>query len=219
MGEQLRFVFIAQEEPWHERLALEVRRRAKLRDDEIALAPTIAERVMGCEVAIASELAATACLTRTDGAYQILIREVHSDTNFDIAHELAHYALREIEKYRGPDEERYANQIAANIIAPRPIVRAVCRRHGRGVEAIRPLARATRLSQTAAHFRLGEVWHDGRLVVTAMSGNVLIRTTGQIDWTTLPVAELARGRQERRDVEREELSGGIDAGRIALRTK
>lgn len=200
-----------------EGLAREVRRRAGLNDDELALAPTIAERVLGRPIRIVPSLSTAACISFEDGRARILLREVRPDSNFDIAHELGHYALREIAGYSGADEERYANQIAAAMLAPSEVVRAVRRRHGGGLRPIRPLACATLISQTSAQLRLGEVLEDERAVVTK-NGNVLVRSQGAFPWADVPIIDVARGGQYR-GLAKAKLRGGIDEGRVALRAR
>lgn len=214
---QLAFVFWIEREL--ESVAAELRRRANLRSDELALAPSIAERVLGAPVAIAPTLRTSACLARVHDSYQIFLQEIGPDSNFDIAHELAHYALREIAHYVGPDEERLANQLAAMLLAPTSVVRAICEKHGTKLRPIRPLAKAARISQTAAHLRLGEVLRDARLIVTKRSGFILTRRTGITDWEQLPILEIAGGQREVSGVLRAELRGGIDEGRVALRAR
>jgi len=199
-----------------ERLARDLRRIARLTDDEIALAPTIAERVLGVPVRLAPTMATAACLAEHDGRWRIFLRAVGPDTNFDVAHELAHYALRELAGYRGPDEERFANHVAAAMLAPPKIVRHFRREHGDGLAPIRPLARAVVISQTASQLRLGEVLEDERAVVTK-TGNVIIRSRGVFPWASVPIVDVARGGARWKGVAKARLRGGIEEGRVALR--
>lgn len=211
-----------------ERIASELRRRSQVTSDAVVMSPTLAERILGVPVAVAPTLRTSACLARVGKSYRVFIRAVGPDTNFDIAHELGHYGLRVIAGYQGPDEERLANRVAACLLAPREIVQSVVRTHGRALRSIRPLARTVRISQTAAQLRLGEILEDERAVVTK-TGNVLLRSQGTLDWSTIPVVAVARGDvaievvRERdlgwRGLARARLRGGIDEGRVALRAK
>lgn len=213
-------VFFSPENKELAALASELRRLADLAEDAVALAPRIAVGVLGTAIRIAPTLESSACLARAGSGYEIFIRSVGPDTNFDIAHELGHYALKVIARYTGPDEERFANQVAANVLAPRALVRDVVRAYGRGLRPIRPLARTVQISQTAAHFRLGEVLEDGRVVLTQRNHHVLVRSTGaSIDWTQVPITEVARGKRRWKGIARAELRGGIDEGRVALRAR
>jgi hypothetical protein len=217
---QLEIVFLSPENKELESLARELRRLAGLDGDQVVLAPRIVEGVLGVPVRVAPTLSTAACLAHENGRFEILIREVTPDTNFDIAHELGHYALKEIGRYVGPEEERYANQIAAILLAPQEVVRHACRAYGRSLRVIAPLAQTVRISQTAAHFRLGEVLQDARVVLTQRHGNVLVRSVGKtVDWTQVPIAEVARGKTKWKGIVRAELRGGIDEGRVALRAR
>lgn len=199
-----------------EGLAAELRRLAGLGEDDLVLAPTIAKR-LGVPIRMAPTLQAAACLAVVDGQFRIYLRGVGSDSNFDVAHELGHYALRSLARYDGPQEERYANYVAAAVLAPPPIVREAHQRYG-ALKAIRPLAKTTLLSQTAAQLRLGEVIGDERAVVTA-SGNVLIRTRGAFPWAEVSIIDADDRTFRSLGLAKTTLRGGIDTGRVALRAR
>lgn len=153
---------------------------------------------------------------RPDG-YRILVRPDNPDLNFTIAHELGHWALRELDSFRGTpaEEERAANYVGAAILAP---PRIVARAHRQWGERIRPMARAFGLSQTAMVLRLGEVRQDERAIVTR-SGYVLVRSSGAFPWADVPVLDVARGDRRWRGLAKASLRGGIDEGRVALRAR
>lgn len=137
-----------------EALATVVRRRAGVRGP--VLAPTIAERALGVPLRVAPTLATGACLATVDGQPTIYIREIHADSNFDVAHELGHWALREIAGYRGGQEERLASAFAAAVLCPPPMVRRLVRAHGRR-GAASALARRAIISRRCAVRRIAEV--------------------------------------------------------------
>lgn len=181
------------------------------------MAPTIAERVLGLPVRVAPALRTSACLAIVDGQFRIYIRAVGPDSNFDVAHELGHYALRTIAKYSGPHEERFANYLAAAVLAPPAVVRSAHQAHG-PMKAIRPLAKAALISQTAAQLRLGEVIGDERAVVTK-TGNVIVRTRGAFPWAAVKLVEASEFEFKALGLAKTKLRGGIDTGRIAVRAR
>ncbi len=197
-----------------ERLAADARRVARVSPCEIVRAPLLIEALLGRNaVAIAPTLRTSACLTVHQGRYLILLREVSGDSNFDMMHEASHAILRGVVGYRGPNEERIANALAAAMLAPPEAVR---QRRAAMTKKLAPLARAFGLSQTAMFLRLGEVCRDERAVVTR-SGNILIRTQGAFPWATAPIAALAADATRWRGIRKAELRGGIDEGRVTLR--
>lgn len=199
-----------------EDLATEVRRRASLDDDDLELAPVIVTRVLGPDaLGIVPDLHGYGHLARdSEGRYRIHIHPGKPDLNFTIAHELGHWALREIAGFRGSvvEEERAANYLGAAILAPPSTVR---RAHDQWGEKVRTIAHAFGISQTAMVLRLAEVRRDERAVVTR-SGNVLAR--GML-WERVPVFDIARSARQWRGLARAKLRGGIDEGRVALRLK
>lgn len=203
-----------------ELLADEVRKRAGLAENENALATTIAVRLLGpTGVAIDPDLHGVAYLRRrSDGGFQIVVRPGLVDVRFVIAHELGHYALREVAhaELAGAEEERAANYLAAAILAPAESIRRAHRYFGNELRQLRPLAKTFGLSQTSTQLRLGEVLGDERAIVTARNGNILTR--GQV-WATVPVLEVARGSRRTIGILKVTLRGGIDEGRIALRAR
>lgn len=195
-----------------EALAQEVRKRANLNDDELLLAPEIAERVLGPRNLA---LGAEETPARLD-SLRIIVPRDHPDMNFAVAHELGEWALRDIAKFQGDDltRERAANYIGAAILAPARLVQRAHRFYG---ERVGFLARAFALSQTSLVLRLAEVSGDERAIVTR-TGNVILRTNGAYPWANVPVVEVARGRKWR-GLAKAKLRGGIDDGRVALRAK
>lgn len=192
-------------------LAREVRRLARAADDELLCAPEIAVRLLGPDAVV---FGARGTPARLDGD-RIVVPPDHPDLNFGIGHELGEVALRDIARYRGPDDERerLANRLGAAILAP---PREVARAHRFFGERLRTIARTFGLSQTSIVLRIGEVERDERAVVTR-TGNVLVRTTGRVAWQTLPIVEFAKGKTAVPGLAKASLRGGIDEGRTALR--
>lgn len=206
-GEQLELEF----------LAAEVRRLAGLTDDDVRpLATTIATTLLGPDgVALDPCLHGPAYLTRReDGGFQIVVRDGLADVRFAIAHELGHYAIREIARARldSTVEERAANYLAAAILAPAP---TMLEAHAHFGEKLRDIARTFGLSQTSTVLRIAEVRGDERAVVTR-TGNVLARG---VTWATVPIVDYVRGRTQWRGLAKAALRGGIDDGRVAVRVK
>lgn len=199
-----------------EQLAGWIRRLAAVGDEEIEIAPVMAGRILGDRgIVVDREQRGLGYLERNDrGEYTIRVRP-HLDLNFTIAHELGHWALREIARWHGsrPEEERAANRLAAAIIASPCALSRVHRDHGERYDQI---ADAFSLSQTAIVLRLAEVLGDERAVVTRR-GHVLLRSGGAYPWADVPVVDVARGAAKWRGLARARLRGGIDHGRVALR--
>lgn len=192
---------------------------AKVRPEEIVDAAELAHRLIGPDsISVVSYLACGARLRRTARGYQIELRDGLPDINFACAHELAHWALREVARYAGPDEERFANYVGAALLTPRALVRAGLAFYGRKLEAVAPLAGAAWLSHTAANLRLGEVASDERAVVTR-TGHVLRSTEESFAEPDRQVVIRARRERETPGLSRARLRGGIDEGRVALRSR
>ncbi len=175
------------------------------------IAPRIVARVIGPNtIRIVPSLKTEACLAVVDGRYRVVLREIGRDSNFAIAHELAHWAMREL-AHTVPDgnEERQANYLGAAILAPPRAVTSAHRFYG---EKPRALADAFGLSQTSTILRLGEVRHDERAVMTR-NGHRLLRSEGRFAWETVEL----RGVTHVAGLTRARLRGGIDEGRIAWR--
>lgn len=199
-------------------MARAVRKLARLDEDELENAPEIVERVLGPNtIAIVPALRNHGYLQRRGSDYRILVRPDNPDLNFTIAHELGHWALRELAGFRGApaDEERAANYVGAAILAPPTVVRTA---HAIWGERVRRLSRTFGLSQTSMVLRLAEVRLDERAVVTR-DGNVIIRTNGAFPWTDVPIVDVALGERRWRGLAKANLRGGIDEGRVALRAR
>lgn len=196
-----------------ERLAREIRALARLGDDDLPLAPTIAERILGPDAVLFGLPGTT---SRLDGL-RIIVPPEHPDLNFAVAHELAEWGLREIMRYAGPhaEKELAANYVAAALLAPPSTVRRAYSAFG---ESLKPIAKAFGLSQTSATLRLAEVRGDERAVVTKR-GNVILRSQGSFPWADVPVLQVAHGRERWRGLAKAHLRGGIDEGRVALRAR
>jgi hypothetical protein len=202
-----------------ELFAERVRSLAGIGDDEVVDAAEFAERLLGRDsIVIVDHLHCGARLRRTPAGYCIELQDGLEDMNFAAAHEVAHWALRTLEQYEGPDEERFANYVGAALLAPRAIVRAAAGFFGRRLEAIDPLATSLYISRTAANLRLGEVLGDERVVVTK-SGNVLRSSEEAFAQPDALVVKLARSLRSAPGVVKARLTGGIDDQRVALRAR
>lgn len=200
-----------------ELLATEVRRSAGLAADAFVVVTDVAIAMLGEDAIVVDEdLAGSAYLRQVADRYQIVIRLDAPDLRFRLMHEVAHVAIRRAGVHlSSKDEERFANYVAAAVIAPRELVRRAHAHHG---ERPRTLAKLFGLSQTAMVLRLAEVLRDERVVVTR-TGNVLVRTQGTFPWAERPVVDIARGRAKARGLAKARLAGGIDEGRVALRVR
>lgn len=202
-----------------ELFAERVRRLAGLRPEEIVDAAEIAERLIGKEcVVVVDRLACGARLRWTERGYRIELRDGVPDINFACAHEVAHWALRVLERYDGEHEERFANYVGAALLMPRSLVRSAARFYGRRLEAVDPLASAVLVSKTSANLRLGEVLCDARAVVTR-NGHVLRCDEDAFAEPDRIVVDRARRRRNTPGIIRAALRGGIDEGRVALRAR
>jgi hypothetical protein len=199
-------------------LAMAVRRRAGLEDDDFAIATDIAVALVGRRNLIVDpELAGSTYFRCIGGEYQIVLRLDAPDVRFRVTHEAAHVALRAIAEVQlaPADEERAANYLAAAILAPRDLVKNAHTHFG---ERPRRMAKLFGLSQTAMVLRLAEVLEDERAVVTR-SGNVLFRSSGGLQWSDIPAVDIARGEVCWKGLAKAQLRGGIDEGRVALRKR
>jgi hypothetical protein len=204
LGEQLELEGIAQR----------VRKLAGVEEDETVSSLTIARRVLGVPVRVLPTLPTQACLVWDHDRYRILIRRLEREAHFAVAHELGHWALRELEGVAPADEEALANRFAGALCAPTHIVRAITK--GRRSHHFRPLAKATGLSETAAALRLREVRGDSLAVVTANQRNIMGGFAGLDHDRAVRLADQAE-RDPRIAVVR--LRGGIDEGRVQLYEK
>lgn len=194
-----------------ELLAEEIRGRAGLVDTEVVSSLTIARRVMGVPIQLLPTLPNEAALVWNEGRYRIVVRSLEPETHFAVAHELAHWAQRELAHWQTPFEENFANRIAAAICAPRALVHSV--RHRDPARRFRPLAKVAHISETSASLRLQSVYDEDRAVVTARHRNVMGRCTG-ID--SERARRLADGQEVDEGVDVVPLRGGIDRGRKQL---
>ncbi len=196
-----------------EHLASTMRKRAGVGAEEIVDAGEFAVRLIGPECFIVLEHLAVGARLRRDesDSYIIEIRDNLPDVNFCCAHEVAHWGLAELAGYVGPDEERLANSLAAALLAPASFVRRHAVHFGASLSAVRPLARAVRISQTSSNIRLSEVLRDERAVLTSKSGNVLHRSDSLFPW-----ADETALKKHWRGLAKAKLRGGIDEGRTAL---
>lgn len=202
-----------------ELFAERLRQTAGIGSAQIVDAAELAIRLIGPDaVVIVDALACGARLRWTERGYRIELRDGLPDINFACAHEVAHWALREVWAYRGPDEERLANYIGAALLMPRTIVREGARFYGRKLEAVEPLAGSVLVSKTAANLRLGEVLGDERVVVTK-NGHVLRCAHNAFAEPDRLVVQRARRRRDTPGVARAALRGGIDEGRVAMRAR
>lgn len=204
-----------------ERLARTVRRLAGLDDLDLLSSLTIAQRVLGAPVRLVPSLETRACISMADGTYRIFIRALEREAHFDVAHELGHWALRELARYAGAEEERFANRIAGAIVAPGSAVKWATAQHGRGMRPIKPLANLTGISDTSANLRLSEVLGDDRWVATARRRNLLARVPSgrHPDRAALIAMAFDEGPRIPGIVKTRLTPAGIDAGRVALKAK
>lgn len=209
-----------------EQLALRIRERAGLAEDDFADAVGIVTRLLGPTAIVYDEhirlLAdrelhhqATYLRRRPDGTFEIAIRPGAPDLRFRLLHEVAHVELASM-GFSLADEEKAANYVAAAVMAPAQMMR---RAHDHIGERLKPIAKAFGLSQTATQLRLGEVLEDERVVVTK-NGNVFVRSQGAFPWADVPIVDVARsGVRWKGLAKAQQLRGGIDEGRIALRAR
>lgn len=192
---------------------------AGLGAEELVDAGEFAVRLVGEDsIVVLDRLAAGARLRRTADGYRIELRDGLPDINFACAHEVAHWALREVWRYDGPDEERFANHLGAALLMPRTVVLAVVRRYGRGLRPVRPLAIMGQVSETAAQLRLAEVIGDERAVLTR-TGNILVRNADSVDWKDPSILATRGINVEHHALVKARLRGGIDEGRVALKVR
>lgn len=202
-----------------ERLAIEVRERARLRPDEIELAPRIALRLLGpAGIARVADLSTTTYLVRLGDGYRVVARAGAPDLNWAIAHELGHWALAELAHFKGSraEEERCADYLATAILAPLTIVRAAHR--ALGDANVERVAAAFHISQKSTWLRLGEALGDERATVNAR-GTVRVRSAGAFPWETIDVVDAARSRLLMPGLARAKLRGGVDQRSVALRAR
>jgi hypothetical protein len=198
-----------------EELAKETRRQAGYDDDEIVTVTDVVTHCLGPDgVRVYDHMIGRAALVRVNDRFHIALRRGARDVRFAMAHELGHYVLRERARARFESverEERAANTFAAALLAPTPLVTKAYSFFG---EAHETIAKKLHLSQTATVLRLGEVRGDPRAVVTR-SGHVFVRNQS----AALDVEKARRAaRRAPPGIARARLRGGIDEGRIALRS-
>lgn len=193
-------------------LAEEVRERAGVEPDEVVSSLTIAHRVLGAPVRVLPSLPTEAALVCRNGAYSVVIRQLEREAHFAVAHELGHWAQREIAGWVVPEEEYNANYIGGAICAPWALVAKVrVRDH---TKLFRPLAKAACISETSAALRLQAMLDEDRAIVTANHRFMLGRFNGIERGRAV---RLADGEEVDPDVVVTPLRGsGIDRGRVQL---
>lgn len=133
-------------------------REAKLELDEPVNPAALARTLLGSSDAVQVVPPHALKYTRAQlafvsGEWRIYVRRDDRPTMaFNVAHELAHWALRR-EGYDGDNEERDADYLGAAIIAPRRAFGAAVRIHGRDYVA---LAEAFGTTESLAALRFGE---------------------------------------------------------------
>jgi hypothetical protein len=199
-----------------ERLAAEVRARARLSPSEVESSPRTAMKVLGADsVRVIRRLSTSGALVRMHGDYLVFVRESDPDPNFTVAHELGHWALRTIASYSGPNEERYADRIGAAIIAPPRAVERAFRWCG---DDERTIARAFFSTESMASLRVAEVLGLERALYAPRSAHQeRVVTLGRFSWGPPgTVMAWAKGRAPA-GVHKSRLRSPYDRGRIVLR--
>jgi hypothetical protein len=100
--------------------------------------------------------------------------------NFLVGHELGHVLLAEL-RYKGPDEEAFADLIGAALVAPKPAISAFYRKYGFDVKSI---AEESSSTQTWAALRLGEVISMPLVAITKKT--VRVRGSRTYAWPAEP---------------------------------
>lgn len=195
-----------------EGLAMHIRRTAGFGDEHIVRVGDVVRHWLGRGVdTVPAGRLALGSLERVEGAWRILVSEAALDPRFAAAHELGHWAFREVARVTfasEAEEERAANIFAATLLAPAPLVRRAYDIFG---ERVARIAGGLRISQTSAVLRLAEVRRDERAVVTP-GGRALVRGA-----TLTQERALAAARGKVPGLARTRLRGGLDEGRVALR--
>lgn len=199
-----------------ERLALEVRARAGLGPLDVEPTNRTAARLLGPRgVRVIPRFTTIAALVRVNGETFIVMQRDARDANFVIGHELGHWALREIARYSGPEEERLADRIGAAIVAPPAALRKAASWYGE--RSYRELALAFMATRSLVALRLAEVFcRETALVAPRSDRRVRIVTQGAFPWA--PEAEVQRWARETapRGVRKVRLHGVYDHGRTVL---
>lgn len=200
-----------------EELAAELRRMACVESDEIVSALTMAKRILGVPVRVLGTLPTQACLTHDEaGRYRITIRRLEPESHFAVAHELGHWALREIAQADPPNEEELANRIAAALCVPSTLAKQVTKGVRRSHQ-FRPLAKATGVSETSAALRLRDLQDEARAVVTSRRRNLLGGFVGLEAARAIRLADEQESDPEIVTVRLRDV--GIDSGRVQLFSK
>lgn len=191
-----------------EDVAAGLRRRARLRDHEVALAPTIAARILGHDGLRFGAPDVTPHYDPT--SHRIVVPERYPDLNFAIAHELAEMAFRSegVAFADYPTKERAANYVAAALLAPPVRVRFEAMR---ALGDLRVLASIFHVDQSTIALRLAEVLGEKRAVVTR-TNNVLSRGVP----TEIDLVAFARDRRCRLPGLTKTVLTGRDRGRVAI---
>jgi Zn-dependent peptidase ImmA (M78 family) len=200
-GKQLELEFLAEE----------IRARAQVGPAEVVSSLVMARRLLGEPVRILPTLPTEASLVWRDGKYSIVIRAIEREAHFAVAHELGHWAQRELAGWRDPNEENYANRIAAAVCAPRALVNKIRSRDQ--AKLFRPLAKTACISETSAALRLQTLRDEDRAVITANHRYMLGQYRGIEPSRAI---RLADGEEIDPNVDITPLRGGIDRGRVQL---
>jgi hypothetical protein len=202
-----------------EALAVEVRERAGLAEDDYVDVIELVHRLLGAgALRLEPDLAALARLARRRGKYVILVRPRQHDFRFRVVHEVAHWALRELAAVTLSlaQEERAANRLAGAVLSAPSMVQRAFDFYGPDLEHLAQIARAFGVSQTSAQIRLGEVIGDERAILTRR-GNRIIESRGAVEWDRIDLGAEAVSAEGKPGLAKAPLFGGLDDGRVAFR--
>lgn len=161
-------------------------------------------------VQVVARLSTPAILARVHNEWRIYVSALAPDRNFNIGHELGHWALDRAGIPRGGDTEQHANYIGAAILASPAATRRV---HAQFGESYPDIAKAFDSTQSMAALRVAEVMSIDRALVSTV---VRIRSAG----FTWPAAGVVRGWATGHTpvgVARVRLAGRYDRGRVVLK--
>lgn len=206
-----------------ELLAEDIRERAGLVVDDFVDVIDVTHALLGDRsLLLDPDLAGLAYLRRRgDGRYEIVVKPGKPDFRHRVAHEIGHYALREIAQVRmtPAEEEIAANYVAGAILAPRAMIQKAFDFYGPELDKLDRVADAFGISQTSAQIRIADVVGEERAIVTAKHANVIVRNARTIDWTDPEIRSSPLRARAPGLAKPIVLRGGIDEGRIALRVR